>query len=149
MERDLWVQLTPWQQGLIWRDMLKASETILSRLTHCRIFYGTFPGQVTWVWGSGQGPVVSSQNAHSFHIFSRLFPQHVYETGISPLLDLPFCLARISHARAKPQIKRKHKNMSVCAELLLTLSKDGKSWRTRVFHRKCHRCNFYRYIQPI
>lgn len=69
--------------------------------------------------------------------------------GIPPQLDLLFRLAWISNVSAKPQIKRKYKNMSVCAELLPTISKDGKSWIIRVFHIKCHQCNFCRYIQPI
>lgn len=67
-----------------------------------------------------------------FNIFSRILP-HVYKTGIPPLLDMPFSLARISNASAKPQIKRKYKNLSIRAELLPMTSKDGKSWRIFMF----------------
>lgn len=60
------------------------------------------------------------------NIFSRILP-HVYKTGIPPLLDMPFSLARISNASAKPQIKRKYKNTSICAELLPTYPKMAKA----------------------
>ena len=78
-----------------------------------------------------------------------IFQARVYKAGIPPQLDLPFSLAKISNVSAKPQIKRKYKNLSVCAELLPTISKDGKSCRIREFHIKYHQCNFCRHFQPI
>ena len=131
--RDLWIQLTLWQQCLIWRDMLKASKNILSKLTRCKIFYGTFfrQGNMNLRQWAGTDDI-TPEYRFSFHVFWSISPQQVYKTGIQPGLDLPFSLARISKASAKPQMKRKYKNMFICAKLLPTISKDGKNWRIRI-----------------